>query len=265
MDMANDLASEINSSTAEQLMLQATAFNGELLAIKADKKVDWYPYGSMGNVQHLCQILPVGVMEQLVAGGLDWRVLDVGAADGDLGYFFESRGSQVDFLDNPPTNYNDCKGIAELRTQLRSNARLVKQDIDRNITLDGQYDFALALGLLYHLRNPMAFLMTLAEHAERMVLSTRVASNLPDGTNIADSSIAYLLRCRESNNDPTNYWIFSRTGLETILRRSGWVVKTSYFFGAEQSNPVDPSADQRMFVYCDRVPNWHDLGKHHDF
>lgn len=111
----------------------------------------------------------------------------------------------------------------------------------------------------------MTFLMGLAEHAERMVLSTRVANCLPDGTRIEHSSMAYLLRCRESNNDPTNYWTFSRTGLETVLQRSGWSIKASYFFGAERSNPVDIDADQRMFVYCERVSNWRDLGRHHDF
>lgn len=264
--MAGESVSEIGISSCERLMLLATEFNGKLLLIKGENKdLNWYPYGSMGNVQHLCQILPIEIIERLVAGDLDWRVLDVGAADGDLGYFFESRGSHVDFLDNSPTNYNDCKGIAELRKQLGSTARLIEQDIDRNITLNGQYNFALALGLLYHLRNPMAFLMELAEHAERMVLSTRVARFLPDGTNIEQSSVAYLLRCRESNNDPTNYWTFSPCGLETVLKRSGWTVQAKYLSGNAQSNPVEVDADQRMFVYCERVPNWRDLGKHHDF
>lgn len=252
--------------SSQKLMQQATDFEEKLSTIKkGNRDVNWYPYRSMSNVPHLCHILPADIIEQLAANGLAWRVLDIGAADGDLGYFFESRGSRVDFLDNPPTNYNDCKGILALRMQLGSSAELVEQDIDRNINLNGQYDFALALGLLYHLRNPLAFLMTLAEHAERMVLSTRVANHLPDGTEIGQSSVAYLLRCRESNNDPTNYWTFSPTGLETALKRCGWRVKARLFTGAEQSNPVDDAADQRMFVYCERVENWRDLGKHHDF
>jgi hypothetical protein len=256
----------MSDAVSQKLRQEATAFDERLSGIKSDTEgTNWYPYRSMSNIPHLCHILPVGLMERLVAGTLDWRVLDVGAADGDLGYFFESRGSRIDFLENPATNYNDCKGIATLRTKLGSSAGLVEQDIDRNITLDGQYDFALALGLLYHLRNPMAFLMALAEHAERMVLSTRVANHLPDGTDVEHSSVAYLLRCRESNNDPTNYWTFSPTGLETALKRCGWSMKAKLLTGAAQSNPVDNDADQRMFVYCERVENWRDLGKHHDF
>lgn len=256
----------MDDASNERLIQQATEFDSRLSAIKSENRnLNWYPYHSMTNIQHLCYVLPDGIIGQLVAGSLDWRVLDVGAADGDLGYFFESCGSRIDFLDNPPTNYNDCKGIATLRVSLGSNAGLIEQDVDRNITLEGQYDFALALGLLYHLRNPMAFMMVLAEHADRMVLSTRVANHLPDGVNIEQSSVAYLSRCRESNNDPTNYWTFSPVGLETALRRCGWIVKESYLSGAERSNPVDNNADQRMFVYCERVANWQDLGKHHDF
>lgn len=256
----------MSNSTSQELMRQATKFDEKLSAIKeGEQGVKWYPYHSMSNIPHLCEILPADLMQSLVEGSLNWRVLDIGAADGDLGYFFEARGSRISFLDNPSTNYNDCNGLSTLRTRLGSNADLIEQDIDRNISLDGQYDFALALGLLYHLRNPMAFMMALAEHAERMVLSTRVANHLPDGTKIENTSVAYLLRCRESNNDPTNYWVFSPTGLETALRRCGWSLKAMHFTGAKRSNPVEDNADQRAFVYCERVSNWRDLGKHHDF
>lgn len=105
-----------------------------------------------------------------------------------------------------------------LRKQLGSQSELIEQDLDRNITLNGQYDFALALGLLYHLRNPLA-------------------NHLPDGTSIGQASVAYLLRCRESNDDPTNYWTFSPVGLETALRRCGWIVKASQFDGSGAIQP----------------------------
>lgn len=241
-------------------------FAGRLMAIRAeDESVSWYPFFSMSNVEYLDPILPSSIKEALVDGALDWDVLDVGAADGDLGYFFESRGSRVDFLDNASTNYNGCHGIQALASHLGSESRLIQQDIDRQFTLDKQYDFALALGLLYHLRNPMYFLMTLAEHAERMVLSTRVAKFLPNGEPISEYAIGYLLYARESYNDPTNFWTLSPKGLELMLKRCGWSVKTSRLVGAEVSNPVDDDADQRMFVYCERVENWRDLQVHHDF
>ena len=98
-----------------------------------------------------------------------------------------------------------------------------------------------------------------------MVLSTRVATQLPDGTDVAKASLAYFLSCRESNNDPTNFWVFSPLGLSALLKRSGWILKKSIIVGATPSNPVDPDKDARMFAYCERVPNWDDLWRHHDF
>jgi hypothetical protein len=69
------------------------------------------------------------------------------------------------------------------------------------------------------------------------------------GTPIEEEPIAYLLDAREVNNDPTNYWIYSPAGLTRLLHRTGWII-----FGDERvgqtvnSNPVSPTADERMFV-----------------
>lgn len=216
--------------------------------------VNWYPYDSTANFGQLAPLLPGELADRLVAGGM--RVLDIGPADGDMGWFFESRGCSVDFLDFPQTNYNNCRGLEALRSARGSHANLVYQDIDRGYSLNGQYDFALALGLLYHLRNPMGFLITLALHAERMVLSTSVLHRLPDGTDVSNASVGYLLSCRESNNDPTNFWHLSPKGLVTMLTRCGWNTLASHIAGDE---------DKRMFVYCERVPHWQGLWMHHDF
>lgn len=242
-------------------------FGKRLSALKqADASIPWYPYDSLSNLWHLDGLLPDGLKDALQGGDAGLRVLDIGAADGDLGYFFESRGCRVDFLDNPPTNFNDCRGLKAMAAALDSPSRLLEQDIDRAISLDGQYDLAIALGLLYHLRNPMLLMFELALHAKAMILSTRVAPEWPGGTRVDQHAGAYLYRCREANDDPTNYWCFTPKGLKTALRRCGWDVKTLALVGAgDDANPVDNDRDQRCFVYCERVPNWADLGKHHDF
>jgi tRNA (mo5U34)-methyltransferase len=248
-----------------EMLARGRAFDSQLKDVKLRKNdVSWYPYQSMTNLQHLSHLLPEDMIQGLL-GGQAMSVLDIGAADGDLGFFFESRGATVDFLDNPPTNFNDCKGLLALRDALGSKARLITMDIDRGVELEKQYDFAIALGLLYHLRNPMLFLFALAQHAETMVLSTRVANHFPNGQAIGDVSVAYLWSCREANNDPTNYWCFSTAGLRTALKRCGWQIVSEALFGSETSDPVAVDRDQRMFVYCKRIPNWRDLGKHHDF
>jgi hypothetical protein len=100
-----------------------------------------------------------------------------------------------------------------------------------------------------------------------LILSTRVARFLNSSVgDVSEVPVAYLLEKREANNDPTNYWIFSRSGLFRALQRSGWVVKDYVAIGAtENSNPSDPHRDERLFAYCERVPNYADLRVHDDF
>ena len=43
--------------------------------------------------------------------------------------------------------------------------------------------------------------------------------------------VAYLLSPNESNNDATNYWIFSMKGLERIFDRAGWYITDIYSLG----------------------------------
>lgn len=244
----------------------ASSFSDEMKAVKDRVKgVAWYPYDILARVRSLEPITPEWVSAGLVAGFKRAKVLDVGAADGDLGYLFASRGCRVHFLDNPPTNFNKCQGVRQLGKALKLKHKLIERDVDQGLRLRGQYDLALCLGILYHLRNPMLLLMELARHAQCMFLSTRVSTHFPDGTLMADNACAYLLDCRESNDDPTNYWNLSPKGLRVLLKRSGWMVKGARITGPEVSNPVDRDADARMFVFCERVANWSDLGRHHDF
>lgn len=248
-----------------KLRSRTSVFRKAMVDIKAGSPVGWYPYDSLHNVDLMPEYFPEDVLERMNADRLDWRILDIGAGDGDVGFFFESLGCRVDMLDNPSTNFNDCHGITTYASLTESKSRLLLHDIDRAFPLDGQYDLAIALGLLYHLRNPMNLLLTLAMHAERLAVSTRIFRFLPDGTSIEKFPVAYFLRKREANNDPTNYWIMSPLALESLLTRCGWAIKHSIVQGPRQSNPVANDADERMFVYAERVPNWRDLGTHHDF
>jgi tRNA (mo5U34)-methyltransferase len=249
------------------LMSEITAaepgFRKQLLAIRTSvTDVRWYPYTSLDNVTTLSGFLPPD-LEIVPHGG---SVLDIGAADGDMGFLLHQLGCNVDFLDNASTNFNDCEGLRRTSTLLNHTGTLIERDIDWGFELSRDYDLALFLGTLYHLRNPALALIRLAQRCQRVLVSTKVATQLPDGQNIAASPIAYLLDKREANGDPTNYWIFTPAGLERLLRRCGWIVKRAHRVGkVGRSNPVDNDADERMFVYCERVSNYADLDKHHDF
>ena len=107
-----------------------------------------------------------------------------------------------------PAETNQDVGIREL-------------DVDATFELERRYGLVLFFGILYHLRNPFLALDKFSTCAEYMLLSTRVARRSADGrTKLDDVSVGYLLDPDESNNDATNWWIFSRPGLRKLVRRA---------------------------------------------
>jgi hypothetical protein len=110
--------------------------------------------------------------------------------------------------------------------------------------------------VLYHLRNPYFALETLARNARYCFLSSRIARWLDSGfwpwqrrTYIRNAPLAYLLSLDECNNDSTNYWIFSETGLRRIVERAGWEVRDYISYGNRaNSNPRDAQNDERAFM-----------------
>jgi hypothetical protein len=82
------------------------------------------------------------------------------------------------------------------------------------------------------------------------VVSTRVARFAgPAPTPIAQIPVAYLVAPYETNNDSTNYWMFSPAGLERIVERTGWSVLEKLTGGdVEASDPSSPDHDERTFM-----------------
>ncbi|WP_092530321.1 class I SAM-dependent methyltransferase [Amycolatopsis arida] len=238
----------------EAVKKQALEYREELLATKAalaPTDFGWYPYDTMANVFHLDALLSGPNREVLdeVAGG---PVADIGGADGDFGFFLEQRlGCDVDLIDHGPTNFNQLRGAERLRTELGSRLGIHETDLDTQFRLPrDHYRAVFFLGILYHLKNPYYVLELLARHADLCFLSTRVAQLTPDhGTRLAGSPVAYLVHPTETNNDPTNFWIFSTAGLHRLLERTGWEVVDFTTVGCtEDSDPASPDRDERAFA-----------------
>lgn len=231
----------------------ASSFERELKKVKSDlaAKDQWYPYDTLGNVFHLRSLLPAQYSElgSMTAG---LPVADFGAADGDLAFFLASRGLNVDIVDWGPTNWNGLRGARLLAQRLQLPVSIFEVDLDTQFTLPRErYGLALFLGILYHLQNPFYALRTLAERTSYCLLSTRVARVVGRrSTSIADLPLAYLLDPDESNNDSTNYWIFSPAGLRRICARAGWTVLNELFVGRTKgdSNPSSPNRDERAYL-----------------
>lgn len=247
----------IDSATADTPLMQSAAlFVERLRTLKQNNKPDdstWYGYDIMANVWHLEYLLD-GKLAEVFAES-DGPIADIGAADGDLGFFLESQGREVDFIDWPATNWNGMRGMRKLHALLDSKARMHEVNLDSQFVLPRErYGLAISLGILYHLKNPYFVLEHLAQHADRLLLSTRIAARTAEGLSIENVPLAYLLDPVECNNDTTNYWIFSRAGLERLLARSGWRIEALRTVGCTtDSEPAHPDRDERAFVYARRA------------
>jgi hypothetical protein len=69
------------------------------------------------------------------------------------------------------------------------------------------------------------------------------------------------------NGDPSNFWIFSPSGLRRLLKRTNWTMVSHYTVGAAgESNPWSLDGDERMFCFVEStygfpkvelVSGWH--------
>jgi|SRR5689334_4027070 len=226
----------------------------ESIKLEIDHRFPWYPYPILSNLPNLTSIFDKHPLDELV--GPSNKTLDIGAADGDLAFFLESLGFRADIIDFPPTNYNHLKGAKLLKEKLNSGINIYERDLDSQFPIpDEKYGLIFFLGILYHLKNPYYVLETLSHTTKNLIINTRIAKYakkqgrnlLRKGPRIADLPVAYLLAPDESNNDSTNYWIFSMKGLERIFERTGWRITEIYSVGDTiNSNPSDRDHDERV-------------------
>ncbi len=155
---------------------ESKKFATRLSKIKADNPVEggWYGYDIMCNLFHPGRLLSGGnrsILERLT----DKAVADIGFADGDLGFFLESGGFEVDFLDWPATKWNSLRGVRRLVERLGSRARVHAVDLDQYFALPRpNYELVLFLGILYHLKNQVFVLERLAKSVTYCFVSTRL-------------------------------------------------------------------------------------------
>lgn len=222
-----------------------------VLARKAAEPINfsWYPYDSLGNSVHLTKLLK-GSGFDFVSLVKDQRILDLGCADGDFAFFLESLGASVVAVDHPRSNHNNLRGITTLRAQMNSSVEVRRMDLDAGVdTGKESFGLAIALGLLYHLKNPFQFLESLSRCARYCVLSTRVMRRLPGVVqDVSGIPVAYFLDADELNGDNSNFWIFTDAALRRLLERAHWRVLASTTVGnISDSDPHTLENDERAF------------------
>lgn len=192
-----------------------------------------------------------GDLAEIMLGLKSAPLADIGCGDGDFALLFARLGVEVDAIDFAPNNYNRMAGIETLKRLLSVSVNVLSVDLNTaNDLPQASYGLALALGLLYHLKNPYGFLERLAYQAPWCLLSTRIAQVTPrSAARVENEPIAYLADGREIGNDATNFWIFSAAGLLRILQRTRWAIVSTRRSGCTvDSNPIDGEADERMSV-----------------
>ena len=157
----------------------------------------------------------------------------------------------MEIVDNAPTNMNGLTGARMLKQLLRARLTINDVDLDEQFRLSHEhYGLVIFLGILYHLQNPFLVLKKLAECSDFCLVSTRITQLSGDRLTRLDSApVAYLLDPLETNNDSTNYWIFTELGLRRIFSRTGWEVISLITVGElVDSDPSSPEFDQRAFA-----------------
>lgn len=227
----------------------------------APTEFGWYPYGTLNNFHLLSQLLTGDNRTFLDRVG-DGLIVDIGAADGDVAFFLESLGYHTHVADFPPTNFNGCRGVRLLKQAFNSNVEILETDLDSQFRLPAdRYELAFFLGILYHLKNPYLALESLARQARYAFISTRITRfNVAAGAEgaqvnrsrieLRDAPVAYLVAADETNNDATNFWMFSDAGLRRILDRCGWDILDFMTVGnTKDSDPATAQGDERAFCY----------------
>jgi len=179
----------------------------------------WYQFDSFANISHFEKLIPDGLKTLVELAG-DEPLADIGTGDGDMAFLFESLGLKVTAMDWPGVNENRMEGVRLMARELKSSIEIREVEIDDQFRLDGErYGLTLALGLLYHLKNPFYFLERLGWHSRHCMLSTVV---LPSRVK---EPIARLTAEGEFHRDVTNFWFFSESGLERLVDRCGWIIR----------------------------------------
>ena len=231
------------------------AFQERITRIKQKNPIDpadgcWYPHHVLGNLDAIEQTL-TGNNRDLVRLAGNRPVADIGGADGDLSFFLEILGiSNVHLVESAALNCSRLSGARILKRELHSSVTIHDIDIDRERMLpDLEFGLVFFLGTLYHLKDPFRMLEYLSGRTRYCMLSTRIARFLPGGGQRIDRyPVAYLLGPDEMNNDPSNYFVFSHTGLRRLCGRTGWeITDWNTFDNTKNSTPASLHRGERAF------------------
>lgn len=223
----------------------------------------YYPYDTIdANIDHIWQLLEQSeLIEPFFEKGS--KVIDIGAANGELSFLLKYAGIDVTALDYSFGHDQSTTLISLTQDYESLPFPIIDMSVDQYFDridlkksalrgpVHSDFDFALCLGVLYHLKNPFAFLESLSQISNYLIIGTHIITHLSGiRTYVGDASLAYLVDEYELNHDPTNYWMLTRNAFDRLLNRTNWESVASF----EAANndlmlavPDDPSVGIRRF------------------
>lgn len=192
--------------------------------------------GEDSNRMKLTILDSLGLPEQMK--GL--RVLDIGCSDGFFSFEMERRGAEVLAIDFVPETHT---GFATARKIFGSNVAYKTENVyNLSPHEHGEFDIVLFLGVLYHLRKPLAALdsiRSVMKAGALMFLSTMMIDEyflLPDGSVTTLKEVNPILSTvplwqaypgDSLNGDYTNCFAPNQRALEAALQEAQFSVGES--------------------------------------
>jgi tRNA (mo5U34)-methyltransferase len=166
------------------------------------------------------------------------RALDIGCSDGYFSFEMERRGADVIAMDFVPESYS---GFATARKILGSGVSYRMDNVYNLAPADyGQFDVVLFMGVLYHLRKPLAALdaiRSVMKPGALLFVGTMMIDEyflLPDGSvttlealnpQLKDVPLWQAYPADSLNGDYTNCFAPNRKALETALSEAQFAVE----------------------------------------
>lgn len=165
-------------------------------------------------------------------------VLDVGCNAGFYSIEMKKRGAaRVVAIDSDDAYLNQGRFAAEVSGFPDIEFRNMSvYDVGK---LGERFDLVIFMGVLYHLRHPLLALDTLYEHAvgdlllfQSMQRGSREVAAVEEDYPFWDAAqfeedgypLMYFIERRYAN-DPTNWWVPNRAGVEAMLRSAGFTIE----------------------------------------
>jgi tRNA (mo5U34)-methyltransferase len=145
-------------------------------------------------------------------------VLDIGTWDGKHAFRLEQLGAKsVTAWDKPGAGWGKPTGFEFAKRVLSSRVEFQSVDIENGCIPRRQFDFVLFAGVLYHMRNPLKVLETVAKLCRKKLLLE--SAMIPVSSKISEPCLMFR---PGYDNDPTNFFYPTESFILSYLPHLGF-------------------------------------------